>query len=173
MDKQDFLEVLAHQVKGIMFHTELVHLFTLLKMEKCRKFQVCQLCEEMKGHLETSRLYIDTFGEIPEIGNVAKIRLSESTIHAPTVESEKNMWYEKAVDLWVEWEKETLSLYSKMSDYDPNDRYWKSMVKHVQCELDKARKLQMKYKLVKSPAIKSVVLLNTGNSDSIITADSK
>lgn len=171
MDKQDFLEVLAHQVKGIMFHTELVHLFTLMKMEKCRKFQLCQLCEEMKYHIETSRLYINIFGALPELGNIERIKLSESIITAPNTESEKIAWYEKAVDLWVEWEKLTLSLYSKMSDYDPQDKFWKFLTKHVQCELEKASKLQMKYTFVKDSATnKSVVMLRRKNTESV-TAD--
>lgn len=160
MDKQDFLEVLAHQTKGIMLHTELVQLFTLIKMERCRKFQVCQLYEELKSHLETSNLYIKKFGDIPELGNIEKVHISETTISAPTLESERIALYEKAVNVWVEWEKETLELYTKISDLDSNNKYWKCKIQEVSKELERARKLQNKFTLIEKPAIKSVVVLN-------------
>lgn len=160
MDKQDFLEVLAHQTKGIMLHTELVQLFTLIKMKKCRKFQVCQLYEELKTHLETSNLYIDKFGELPELDNIEKVYLSNTTISAPFTESERVAMYEMAVDAWVQWEKDTFDLYTRISNLESNNCYWKCLADEVKKELELAKKLQNKYTFKEKQVNKSVVILN-------------
>lgn len=162
MNKQDFTKVLAHQLRGIMFHSDLVQLFTLLEMKRCRKFQEHQLCEELKFYLETSNLYIKEFQDIPEIGNIEKLQISESTIVAPLTESEKIKWYEKAVDMWVDWEKETFELYTEIAEEDKS-KYWKCKAKNVERELERARKLQKEFILIDRPNLKSVVVLNTSN----------
>lgn len=162
MDKQDFIEVFAHQVKGIMLHKDLVDLFALIGCKADRKFQVHQLYEELEANIETSNLYIATFEEIPELENVGRINLSTtSPITMPTVESERQMWYEKAVNLWAEWEEETLELYSKFLNDDLNNKFWKCMVRKVKCELERVRKLQAKFTYKEIPEVKNVILLNT------------
>lgn len=149
VDKQNYFDVLRHQTQGIMFHSELITLFILLKNEKGKKYHMCQLQEETCNYFKTMNRYINLYGEIPKI-YIKQEDISfiiNDSISAPTTSAECQQWYEKAVNAWVEWEEETLELYQQMLDFDINDKFWKRMVCCVKSELEKARKIQSKYTL--------------------------
>ena len=146
MEKKDFIEVLTHQTQGIMFHSEMVMLLCFLNKRSESFYQKHQMAEETDNYFCTMQYYIDTFNELPKITDIREgISLYESDIPAPSTQAEREDWYEKAIDAWVEWEEETLELYNKMLNYDVNNRFWHKMVKCVPKELDLARKIQSRY----------------------------
>ena len=136
-------EVLAHQLEGVMFHSDMVLLYTLLDCKKMCEVHFKQLVLEMKAHTCTAKDMIKRYGRIIEAKPAERIIVYNSDV-APSSEEEKEKLKEKAFNAWHEWEVETQKLYENMVMAQPHVDMWKKLHKDVTMELKHLSHMKMR-----------------------------
>lgn len=141
-------EVLAHQLEGIMFHSDMVLLYTLLGDKKmCRK-HYRQLFEELKTHELTAKNMVMRYGHIIEPLPTERIEVYNS-FTAPTTPEEVAELKRMSMKKWLEWEEETEELYTEMLMLQPHVEIWTELLKDVKTEIKEIHCLMKKEGYVK------------------------
>lgn len=136
-------EILAHQLEGIMFHSDMVLLYTLLGDKKmCRKHYK-QLFEELGTHEHTAKSMIRRYGRIIEPAPTERIEVYTSPTAPTTVEEVAELKH-NAMKKWAEWEEETESLYMEMCMLQPHVEIWTKLLKDVKIEIKEIHCLMKK-----------------------------
>ena len=116
-------EVLAHQLEGVMFHSDMVLMYTLLGCKKMCEVHWHQLFEEMKTHTCTAKDMVKRYGRIIEAKPTEKIEVYTSDTLPDSKEGIEKL-KSLAMKEWHEWELETQKLYEKMVMMQPHVTMW-------------------------------------------------
>lgn len=134
-------EVLNHQLEGVMFHSDMVLLYTLLNCKEMCKVHYKQLFSEMKTHTCTAKDMIKRYGRIIEAKPTEKISVYTSDT-VPETEEEVEKLKTLAFNEWIAWEHETKELYEKMVAMQPHVKMWTELLKDVKMELKAISRLK-------------------------------
>lgn len=134
-------EVLNHQLEGVMFHSDMVLLYTLLNCKEMCEVHWKQLFSEMKTHTCTAKDMIKRYGRIIEARPTEKISVYTSDT-VPETEEEVEKLKTLALSEWLAWEHETKELYEKMVALQPHVKMWTELLKDVKMELKAISRLK-------------------------------
>lgn len=122
--------VLAHQLKGIMFHQEASLIYRLLygyrhksAIRHCRRY-----LDESLTHYQTMEHIIQEYGEIvhPLPNTVIPLKVSDVTTR-PAEKADCMKVMQEINATWKAWEKSTVELYEEAMEAIPNCKWLKSL----------------------------------------------
>ena len=145
-NKNAAARILAHQLEGIMLHSDLATMYAVLgNRERC-KFHKCQALDEMKAHLYTATTVANEYGEAIEPTKLQRIAISATPVTADM--SNEEIWdvQEHTDKTWKEWEEETHSIYQDMAEADPYSRLWQHLINLAGTELRAIERMEKKSK---------------------------
>ena len=155
--KEIELEVLNHQLQGIMDCTDMSNLFGLLKMRELCKYQNRRMIALMNIFQQTSQLFISHYQEIPVVATNFQ-RLFNSTEVTP----ESTALLPKVFQNWIDWETQSIDLYTQMSEDYPKIQFWKRLLTSSKLYLKNAQYCKSKYI---PPGDTKAVVNNLNSSD--------
>lgn len=123
MQKEMWVSILAHQLKGIMFHADAygvacLHGYKRLKMAHCKQER-----EESNTFMVTRCKSIEHLGEIIDIPPITRIAVPHTA--SPS----------EIAEMWLKWEMETAELYSKAMIENPECKMWIELHKSATDEI--------------------------------------
>jgi hypothetical protein len=136
MSAQDESNVLAHQITGIMMHSDLAVLFDVLEQRKLSQMHCEQAVDELATH---NKLRIALAGKMGRDINPEKTKRIDVLGHAENALGQGMLVsavIDHALTDWLEWEKETDGLYKSMANKHSDMRCWKKMLKSVKNEIE-------------------------------------
>ena len=149
-----FTELSEHMLKGLMFHEELANYFAFLALEGYSCCHEYHYKEESQSYRELNKYYITHYNKlIPKKGQLDAPQLIPSNWYAYTRKDVdagvKRNAVKEAMQVWVNWEKETKQLYEKkyMELCETKDiaaaLIVKCLIEDVDCELTQAEEKMM------------------------------
>ena len=112
-----FAQISAHQVEGMMLHSDMADYFTFLGAEKMAQLHAERFCKEAKCMHKTHEYFIMHYGEIlrPEAVEAhSRIPAAWDNVRRSEVESEaRHKAIREGVQMWHAWEHKTKELYQK------------------------------------------------------------
>ena len=123
MQKEMWVSILSHQLKGIMFHVDAYGIAVLHGYSRMRMCHAKQVKEETDTFMHTRCKSIECLGEIADIPAVQRIAI-------PPTATEKEI-----AAMWLKWEMEASELYSKASAVDSECDLWHSLHNDVAKEI--------------------------------------
>lgn len=138
LTKETAQKVLDSQLGGIMFHTDMVNMFTVLGNRKMAEYQERQLDEEMHTFLNTKRYVYGLLGEL-----ILPTQKSGARLAVPVKVSCDKECYElrcKAMATWKDWEEGVKALYETALEED-NTAFFERLLCGVRREIAKIKKM--------------------------------
>lgn len=132
-------KIIDSQLGGVMFHSDMVNLFTVLGNNKMRVYQEKQLTEELHTFLKTKQHMYESFGEL----FLPSPKASSSRLAVPTKVSCDKECYElccKAMAVWKEWEESVRELY-ETADTEDDTPFFRRLLSGVEHEITKIKRL--------------------------------
>lgn len=113
-----FAELKAHALEGMVFHDEMVRYFDFLNLGKHKERHEEQYEEESKGYRGLCDYYMSHYNRFipehpmkrPDVIPESWYRYSRQDVDSGT----KTNAVRVAVEKWVDWERQTKSLYEEM-----------------------------------------------------------
>ena len=155
-DELLFKTVLNHQMKGIIFHNDMMALYEFCSLHKYSHKHKVRTKEEMGNFIKTQRYYINNYGKMPKIDGSSNTSVIPSQAYSANT---KEITYDyrckmlkESLNKWLEWEKETMELYLACCSYALTKQkkdyvLWKKLLEEASeehdCILEEIRKLQM------------------------------
>ncbi len=125
MDKQMYVDILAHQLKGIMFHSDAYSVACLHGYKQLMTAHCKQVRAESECFMYTRCKSIEALDEIVDIPKQTQLVVPHDA--SPDV----------IIDIWHKWEAETVAIYAKAVATEPTCKYWlelhKEAVKELEC----------------------------------------
>ena len=110
-----FADISAHQIKGLMIHSQLADYYRFLGLEKYAECHEHRYNDEICGWRKISRYYVEHFNRLIEerkIDNPDVIPTEWYGVTRQDVDaSTKRRAVERGLAQWIEWETETKRLY--------------------------------------------------------------
>lgn len=124
-DKQrdTWVAVLIHQLRGIMFHSEAALLYMKMGCHGKARFHSCQFVEEVKLHQTTLAYIVSEYGEILEPANGSVVRYKIE--YDP--EAGKDAVCDAICDAYRRWEQSTVAMYAEAYKAMPGCRLIKRL----------------------------------------------
>ncbi len=135
-------KVLAHQLEGLMLHTDFATMYAALGDKTQCKFHKCQAIDEMKAHLYTATEAATHFGEAIEPAKIQRIAVSVVPVTNDMTEEEIQEVEEKAREIWKNWEDESLEMYQNLAQKNPNSRLWPRLASNVETEIRNLKRME-------------------------------
>lgn len=152
---ETFKRLSEHQIRGVMFHHEMMRAFDFLGMRGMKRLHEFRMFEEMTENDALNRYAVNHLNHIIIDGKV------ESAFSIPqgwegvsrldvTNDNRKKFWREMVV-AWVKWEEDTKkayeAAYKELCDIDEIAAAGKvrGMVEGVDMELKKAERMKIKF----------------------------
>lgn len=116
-ERDIFTELAKHQLKGIMFHYDMINYMCFLGFPVLSEIHEKQFEEESEALVDIARHYIELYNHLPEVNSVQ----AESIIpkawhgynrHEISADGRKKA-LETALKEWAEWETKSCELYSE------------------------------------------------------------
>ncbi|MCQ2282389.1 MAG: hypothetical protein MJZ99_07175 [Bacteroidales bacterium] len=123
MDAVMYNEILSHQLKGIMFHSDAYGVCCLNGYKRLKRSHCLQVKEETMAFMHTRCKAIEALKEIPDIPKKPQITIAHDA--SPNT----------ILRLWHEWETETAGLYAKAVEAEPDCKLWKDLHQAAMAEL--------------------------------------
>lgn len=123
MDRAKLSEILGHQLKGIMLHSDLCRQALYQNNKKFAFTHYKHTLEETKNFLLTNEKIIDKYGMIIEPTREARL-----IVPANATEPEMR-------DMWYKWEHETLNIYNEAKSLEPTCKWWTKLADCVKREM--------------------------------------
>ncbi len=123
MTKEMWVNVLVHQLKGIMFHTDAYGISLLHGYKRLAKIHCNHAKMEMDGFMCTRHKSIEQLGEIIDIPTVVRIDIPKDATESQLAE------------MWLKWETEAAEIYAKAVAENPGCKWWVMMHKEVSDEI--------------------------------------
>lgn len=113
-----FKEILARMLKGLMTHEQLANYYDFLGLQGYKKCHECHFYEESKCYRKFYHYFIKRYNKLlPELNfenpNVIPINWYNYTRQDVDTKTKRSA-VEQGLNVWVNWEKETLDLYQRM-----------------------------------------------------------
>lgn len=112
-----FARISAHQVEGMMLHSDMADYFAFLGAEKMAQLHAERFCKEAKAMQKTHEYFITRYGEIlrsEAVETHSRIPAAWSNVRRSEVESEaRYKAIREGVQMWRAWENKTKDLYQK------------------------------------------------------------
>ena len=163
-----FSEISEHMLKGLMFHEELANYFAFLALDGYSCCHEYHYKEESHSYRELNKYYITHYNKlIPKKGHIDAPQLIPTNWYAYTRKDVdagvKRNAVKEAMQVWVNWEKETKELYEKkyIELCETKDVAAALLVKCLVKDVDN----ELKY------AEEQMMALNTSNYDIIYILD--
>lgn len=141
-EKDAVAKVLAHQLEGLMLHSDLATMYAALGDKMKCKFHKCQAMDEMKMHLYTATEMASHFGEAVEPARVQRIVVSAVPVTSSMTDAEIKDVMAKAWEVWKNWEIESLEMYQNLAQADPNSRLWQRLANVVGMEIRNIERME-------------------------------
>lgn len=122
MQHEMYSEILGHQLKGIMLHSDIYAVAALNGYSRIKWCNCFQLRAELDTHIRTVHKAIDELEEIVEPKQEDRIKVPHTATPS------------QLLDMWENWERETVELYAKAMAVD-DCRMWRKLYKDAQHEL--------------------------------------
>ena len=141
--KQLWQEIISHQLKGIMFHSDAMAQYALFKdFKRMQAKHFKQLNEEMANYEVTIMMVIDKYHEIIEASpQLDKVIIEGAVTTRPLSKLERESISDKITQMWHKWESETVNLYEKALTHIPDCTLLKKLKKDAEKELSYINKL--------------------------------
>jgi len=123
MEKTKLAEVLGHQLKGIMLHTDLCKQALYIGNNRLADKHYRQVQNETKVFMLTNKHIIDKTGCIVE-------PTQQGRIVVPVTATKDQM-----CDMWKTWEHETMMMYCDVIKLEPECGFWQKLYRCVKKEL--------------------------------------
>lgn len=151
-----FSELSAHMIKGLMVHDQMTKYYCFLNLKGYAKCHMYHYLSENKDYIELNHYFHRRHNKLiteksvsnPKIIPTSWFAYSRTDADATTKRNAVKTGLEK----WIEWETDTLSLYSKMYKelFDLGEiadaEYISCLVKEVSEELSQAQSLYIQKK---------------------------
>ena len=112
-----FAQISAHQVEGMMLHSDMADYFTFLGAEKMAQLHAERFCKEAKCMHKTHEYFITHYGEILRpntVGAHSWIPEAWDNVRRAEVESgAREKAIREGVKIWHTWEKKTKERYQR------------------------------------------------------------
>ena len=112
-----FAQISAHQVEGMMLHSDMADYFAFLGAEKMAQLHAERFCKEAKCMHKTHEYYIKHYGEILRPHAVeARSRIPEAWDNVRRTEVDgdaREKAIREGVRMWHAWEHKTKDLYQR------------------------------------------------------------
>ena len=112
-----FQELANHMLEGIMFHQEMINYYDFLNLCGYKKCHEYHFFEENCGYRKLYDFYIQQYGKLIETQIAKKsdvIPRSWYRYKREDIDGQiKRQAVQNGIKLWIDWEKETKSLYQK------------------------------------------------------------
>lgn len=105
--KETELEVLNHQLQGIMDCSDMMSLFCLLKLSRLYGQQRHRLNSIMSAHRQTMQLYITKHQEIPKVSTTFQKMFTTATPNNKELIG-------VVLNSWINWETKGIDLYTQL-----------------------------------------------------------
>lgn len=139
-------DVLGHMLTGIMIHSDLVKLYTLIDMPKMADIHTRQVEEENSYFDMLNRWLIKQEGVIIEPVNARRIQVTAKPVTTkPDTYTECAFLNQHMIEVWHKWETGTKDMYEKMVKDYPDMKVWKKLLGAVTRELWKIERIRKKY----------------------------
>ena len=113
-----FSEISQQQIKGIMFHSDMVRYYDFLGLKGYAKCHKHHFFEEMKANMKLEQYYIRHFNKLlPELRfeSTSPIPKNWHNYERQDVDANtKHVAVKEGLEKWVAWERSTKSLYERM-----------------------------------------------------------
>ena len=140
------MDILAHQIDGVMFHIDAVMLYKLIDMPKMMKLHMKRVTEESDSNMMTACRLIEMYGEIIDPTQVSReTSLSRLRYAARATHTDRAVINQKIITAWLAWEKDTRDMYAKAMQEQPDCKMWVKLHRDVEKELKVVEKLRKKY----------------------------
>lgn len=155
-DELLFKTVLNHQMKGIIFHNDMMSLYEFCSLHKYSHKHKMRVKEEMCNFIKTQRYYINNYCKMPKIDGSSNVSVIPSQAYSSNT---KEVSYDyrckmlkESLSKWLDWEKDTMELYIACCSYALTKQkkdyvFWKKLLEETSdehdCILKEIRKLQM------------------------------
>ena len=150
-----FSKLSAHTIRGMMIHEGMANYYDFLGLHGFKRLhEYHYLCETLMNR-KVQRFYINKYNKlIPESAVDSSSVIPESwfkVTRQAVDKSTKRAAVESGMKEWVNWEKETCELYSKMymeleaKGEIPAAQFLCDMIKAVSKELKKAERMHLKF----------------------------
>lgn len=123
MDAVMYNDILGHQLKGIMFHSDAYGVCCLNGYKRLKRLHCMQVQGETMDFMHTRCKAIETLKAIPDITKKPQIAIPHDA--SPNA----------ILKMWHEWETETAHLYAKAVEAEPDCALWKDLHKAAMVEL--------------------------------------
>ena len=135
-------KVLAHQLEGLMLHTDFATMYAALGDKTQCKFHKCQAIDEMKAHLYTATEMAAHFGEAIEPARIQRVAVTAVPVTSDMTEEEIKDTREKAHEVWKNWETESLEMYQNLVQTFPDSRLWQRLANVVGTEIRNLKRME-------------------------------
>lgn len=123
MDAMMYNEILAHQLKGIMFHSDAYAVCCLNGYKRLKRSHCMQVQEETMTFMHTRCKAIEATKEMADIQKPEQIVVPHDA--SPNA----------ILRMWHEWETDTAHMYAKAVEAEPDCALWKELHKSAVAEL--------------------------------------
>ena len=115
--REIFARISAHQVEGMMLHSDMADYFAFLGAEEMAEMHAERFCKEAKAMQKTHEYFITHYGEIlrPEAVEAnSRIPTAWDNVRRSEVESEaRHKAIREGLQMWRAWENKTKDLYQR------------------------------------------------------------
>lgn len=138
ISKETAQKILNHQVEGIMFHSDMVDLFTAMGDKRLKRRHEKQVLEETCALLKTKACLYGELGTVlvPVVTAQPRGAAVKSVDDTTAIE-----WSGKALATWLTWEHDTKALYEEAAKEDSACKLWHVLLADVNKEISCIKRL--------------------------------
>ena len=150
-----FSQLSAHTIRGMMIHEGMANYYDFLGLHGFKRLHEYHYLSETLMNRKVQRFFINRYNKLIPESNVDSSSVIPATWYKTTRQavdkSTKRAAVESGMIEWVNWEKETCELYSRMymeleaKGEIPAAQFLCDMVKAVAKELKKAERMHLKF----------------------------
>lgn len=139
--KETELEVLNHQLQGIMDCSDMMNLFCLLKLNRLYRQQRRRMTALMTAFHRVSQLYISKYQEIPKVSTTFQRAFTTAT-------PDNKELVTTVMNSWMNWETKGIDLYSQLLEQATgvaDRKLWTKLLSTAKMCLQTAKACSQKY----------------------------
>lgn len=139
--KETELEVLNHQLQGIMDCSDMMNLFCLLKLSHPYGQQRRRMNGLMAAFRQVNQLYINKYQEIPKVSTTFQRAFVTAT-------PDNKELVAIVINSWINWETKGINLYTQLLEQTtkaPERRLWIRLLSMSKICLQTAKACKQKY----------------------------
>lgn len=153
--KEIFSDLLSHQIKGLMIHSQLADYYRFLGLDKYAECHESHYKQESKSWRKLAKYYTEHYGMLADeqaIENPAIIPSDWYGVKSENVDANtKRRAVERGLKKWIEWETETKKMYEQAFSelLSLNEGASAMRIKKYMCDVDNELAMAGRYLLNK------------------------